>query len=936
MPEQFINPVDDIFSKLPLIITPSKATLELECRFNVDERRKDQSRIKRYSPTQTIELAKNIISDSINKNLRCEVEQSINFIKSNNEIKQLYFVNGIQKKDKLTHYKKERIINPLIVLDEPSYKIALSFEHIIQPFSVQECQSARIKLRFSVYFDDWRLDITLLKPVSTLSNALVLKKSKNEMLFSITPDTFIKKAPWGISNYIEFEIEYVGDMEEITIESLQDAVGKFQNYINEMKFKALGNIKSNIENENNSDMSEEKRVSLHDSSHYQKKIYQIATFLKPRIAKKFIYKYGIKQLSNQVIEMDKNMFLGGVLPDIEKFYITDKIDGKRTILFITNGNVWGVSDKLNDLGEVKTINSTYIFDTEQYGNKYYIFDVMLWDGDVITEKTFEERMAYFSQATQLLNKKVDKKVNTKVDKKINTKVDKKINKKVHTNANIEVHTKPFTKLTSGFQAQIKKLKSTKKPYETDGFIFTPADGKYNDMNVYKYKPLDKLSVDFLIKKCPQKLLGINPYMPGGRTLYLLFCGISKNVFNKLNMELIDRYTDIFPHLNKYHLPNYFPIQFQPSNDKYAYLYWSDDDNLDNNIGEFSIPNYADPHTEYKWELLRLRDDRKIEVERGNYFGNNYKIAELTWMSYQNPLIIEELTKIELKSYFQKHESKLHDASRSYNSYVKTSIFNQYKNTESILDLASGKGQDLFRYARIGTKQIMFLEKDLTALSELIKRKHDYSIRRENGQMEIFAHQMDLNATYVDNIKILDAASLDIPNNGFDLIMCNFAFHYLIPNKKALVNIGKFINNYLKPGGRFIFTAFDGQSVFNLLKEHKGEWMSEKKDKFHIKKKYNQSTIQPTGQEIEVLLPFSSGEYYTEYLVNIDYIEAEFQKIGLVLETNQGFSQYLKNYKVSNKNSSKIMDEDDKLYTSLYHYYGFYKVKKGGRFRKYRF
>ena len=51
------------------------------------------------------------------------------------------------------------------------------------------------------------------------------------------------------------------------------------------------------------------------------------------------------------------------------------------------------------------------------------------------------------------------------------------------------------------------------------------------------------------------------------------------------------------------------------------------------------------------------------------------------------------------------------ASRSYNSFVKSEIFNRFRGTEWVMDLASGKGQDFFRYSSNNMKNIVFLEID---------------------------------------------------------------------------------------------------------------------------------------------------------------------------------------------------------------------------------
>ena len=44
----------------------------------------------------------------------------------------------------------------------------------------------------------------------------------------------------------------------------------------------------------------------------------------------------------------------------------------------------------------------------------------------------------------------------------------------------------------------------------------------------------------------------------------------------------------------------------------------------------------------KWKLLKIRDDRQIDVNTGNYFGNDHRIAEITWHSIFWPLKLEHL------------------------------------------------------------------------------------------------------------------------------------------------------------------------------------------------------------------------------------------------------------------------------------------------------
>ena len=85
---------------------------------------------------------------------------------------------------------------------------------------------------------------------------------------------------------------------------------------------------------------------------------------------------------------------------------------------------------------------------------------------------------------------------------------------------------------------------------------------------------------------------------------------------------------------------------ESGDEPFAYIYYHPDDSkfskddVLNNVCEF---RRVDLNTEeHKWDLMRVRTDRKMELDRGNYFGNGFYIAEYTWQNYQNPLRFEDL------------------------------------------------------------------------------------------------------------------------------------------------------------------------------------------------------------------------------------------------------------------------------------------------------
>jgi ubiquinone/menaquinone biosynthesis C-methylase UbiE len=872
--------VSDALAKLGRVLPDAKSHLEIELRYFIDERKKSDIFSQSYPPDRAIAIAKELIGKY--KDKPTVVSQSINFL-NNGNVKQMIFLNGEQQKDKLTHYKKTPIISPINFVHRvmPAYRLAAGFETPIEPFPIASATLARIRLRYTITLDEWQVDITLVKTISDFSNPITLKSAKNTMLFPIQPSNFAEAAPWKAAELVEFELEYIG--KQFSIKSLLFADELF----------ADTSLTTNMSN-----VVESSNVS---NSSYQSAIYDVAKSIRPRDAYKFQHADGLKQLSNQVIELDKNMFLHDVLGQISNFYITDKIDGIRAIVYINKLDGRAISKELNKFTpDGKVPDGICILDTEEYTDgtsdgktTYWVFDVMMYDGKLITGLPFTERMGYFEKIQS-----------------------------IHSAFQL----KPFIRLTDKFKEQIADFKKLKPKYETDGIILTPATGSYESMTVYKYKPIDKLSVDFLIKQCPDRLLGIFPYVKKPKhTLYLLFSGMRRDSFEQLNMKLIKFYDDLFPAINTRSLPKYFPMQFQPSDFTFGYLYWDKRDDLDGEVGEFvcggCVSNQQIEIGGDLWQLHKIRDDRKIEVLRGNYFGNNYKVAELTWMSYKEPLVIENL---KFDNYFQENDNPLQKPTRNFNSYVKAQIFDQFKNTEWAMDLASGKGQDIRKYTQHGFKNVAFIEIDNVALLELIKRKHEL---RDSHPINILVHQLDLNANYQDNIERL--GDINLPSDGVDLIMCHFAFHYLLADKKALINIARFITHYLKPGGRFVFTSFDAKEIIKLLNANAGNWTIKNNHgeiKYSIKKQYKTTLLESIGQKVDVLLPFSKEQYYSEYLVNIDYISSELEKLGFTLEIDQSFGEYLDGYRKDNTRGFREMDENDKVYSALYHVYCFYKKK----------
>lgn len=648
---------------------------------------------------------------------------------------------------------------------------------------------------------------------------------------------------------------------------------------------------------------------------YQSYIYMISKYIYGESSSgRFQNKSGFKSLVNNVHNLDKPKYSSKVLPYINNYYLCEKTDGKRVLalIFTFGKDVYYVliSDKIyyvNKKFDEGLLTGKYkltILDSElefeddckcDESNMIYksdfklkVFDILVLNSENVTKYPFEKRL-------ELLNK-------VKLGQLGSVKT--------------------FIRLTNkNYNKEILDFYNSVKDTNIDGLIFTPTSDvqykvfnqgypvkylnkNYKNMYCYKWKPSNMITIDFYIRKA-----GIES---NGSIKYILFSGINNKSFERNNLSYIENYKDLIP--EKYHDLQYFPIQFSTIDAPKLYEFYSDELELDGKIGEFNYINN-------EWNLVKIRTDRNVELERGEYYGNNYDIALTTWEMIKNPMNIEDFKNDSLvldNSYFKTNDNSTYQAQRNYNSFVKTYLlqmitdktfeYKVYKNW--IVDLACGKGQDLFRIANLGFKNGLFVDVDTSALYELNERKRGLS---NKISMRIHTKLIDLsNTSYND---ILDNLNM-IRLNQANLVICNFAIHYFTENSDMITNVVKLISELINKNGVVIITCFDGQKIFDLLngvEEYSIEENGVKK--YSIIKDYKGEYLQDFGQKIKVLLPFSGkGEYYGEYLVNTTALTNIFNDNGFIEYNTNNFDYLFDRY-----NNLSLLSDKDKEYVSLYKY-----------------
>jgi hypothetical protein len=329
----------------------------------------------------------------------------------------------------------------------------------------------------------------------------MLKRLRDTLFVAnLTPANFVEKAPWNYADSIEMEIEYVGEntksITELSIGAVLDVVNKVVVVDDQSALYEIANAISSQKHRSNGTIS-------------------------------------LKTITPQVIELSKQKYFSDIMPNINNFWLTDKADGVRSIIIVepTLGKMRIINNKTQIIEIPKSDTKKCMADCEFVQNDekigIYIFDVIIYDGKSVVGEEFSKRKEYIVEFEKLAPKVCFSK------KFIKLSADK------------------LKEQLSSFYAD-----GAGRPYETDGLIFTEDHLDYNSTNSYKWKPVEKMSIDFLVKKCPKQLLGIHPYnekskmsLDSKASLYILFCGINQKQFDRLNMSYIDYYKQIFLNMN---------------------------------------------------------------------------------------------------------------------------------------------------------------------------------------------------------------------------------------------------------------------------------------------------------------------------------------------------------------------------------------------------
>lgn len=468
----------------------------------------------------------------------------------------------------------------------------------------------------------------------------------------------------------------------------------------------------------------------------------------------------------------------------------------------------------------------------------------------------------------------------------------------------------------------EKMYSMKYPYEIDGLIYTPINVNYEKSQIYKWKPVEETTIDFLIRDLKQskKEKSVN-----------LFVNMSRRIFDSKGYKIGPEYRKLFPFItdDSPQLPYYFeispiaefPIKMVKSNGQEVPCYDKIPVN-DNTIVEFWYDK-TEKEEKNRWKPYRLRLDKTADymqlAKDGKYRGdagpNSWRTAEENYKIIQNPVTKEVIfgkEQLPEKYYKEEKVNKRGEESEVYkfNNFVKRKLYDTYlKRGDVIMELASGRGGDLFKMLKRQPKKIIMVEVDEGALKEAKKRWEGMS-EGNRGNTEIEFIQMDLLKPDMNKLEKV------VVKNGVNVIGCQFAFHYFMKSATTIKNILEIVKTFLKKDGYFFYTSYNGELLFNSLKTVDRLTYQDKQGNIlaEIEKRYDDKTFKNCGQEIDVYVE-KIGLKHPEFLVNDKYVEKQLGK-EFKMVVNEVFNW---------KEWKGELGEEEKEYIELHRYIVFQKI-----------
>jgi hypothetical protein len=494
----------------------------------------------------------------------------------------------------------------------------------------------------------------------------------------------------------------------------------------------------------------------------------------------------------------------GVVSILRGYTVTEKADGERLLLYINNkGDVFtidsskrveGTGIKAKKEAYNSLIDGEYIHCNKRIDkvkrNLFAAFDIYFLNGEKLTSLPLidDKNKCRYNEMLRL-----PKLLDTK-----NSSIDFMVKKHNYGN-NIYIENKKILENPKMF------------PYDIDGLIFTPANlavySYYPTMpvdlkvdmtwnNVFKWKPPEQNTVDFLIKYIGDVKKDDIECRKFG--LYVTDKSILSdyNIDNVLTLRYkfnsIDKFNDYLEKTEKDVFKLFVPNKYYISDVEFAYIELNDkkearaenNDKIENNtIVEFRFDLASN-----SWKPIRVRTDKTRIYNKGIFdkTANSVQVALDTWDTIHNMISVSmivgnETLKKDIKIddnvletddiYYERNVpfNKISNSMLLFHMLIKSHLYNKptlitkpgtkYQTRGTLLELACGQAGDLSNWKY--SKYQFVLGIDLVK-SNIYSSKGSYAkLIREHKKQLAYNKKTSKNFSLIDMAFVVGDCTLDI-------------------------------------------------------------------------------------------------------------------------------------------------------------------------------
>ena len=349
---------------------------------------------------------------------------------------------------------------------------------------------------------------------------------------------------------------------------------------------------------------------------------------------------------------------------------------------------------------------------------------------------------------------------------------------------------------------------------------------------------------------------------------------------------------------------------------------------DNTIVEFKY-DLTKPKKE-RWIPIKVRYDKTAEYRNGGKnYGNAYHVANSNWYSIHNPITVDMLKSGENipeniqddDVYYNRTSNKNNtQALRDFhNLVVKKKLITSVSNRgDTLIDYAVGMGGDFPKWIKAKLSFIFGIDvhpdnienrvrgacaryldyrKDLSSMPSALFVSGNSGLNIKSGEA-IFSEKdkMITKAIFGEGHKNEAKLGKGVFKQygkgaeGFHISSCQFALHYFFEEKDMLTNFMRNLCECTKVNGYFIGGCYDGNLIFEKLKNKKKDegitLMNEDNSEkiWQIKKQYDIDKLKDDYTSIGLAIEIyqeTINKPFKEFLVNFNYLTRVMENYGFV-------------------------------------------------------